>query len=102
MSKRKSDSAEIEGEVQNEKLVQPEIVNDSVEKESKADTGSSVMASKPTTNKTGKMGVYRFLMLYPQDIYMTALLKYYYPNSFLTKEQWYEAIEEIKRKPITR
>ena len=53
-------------------------------------------------NKTGKLGVYKFLTLYPQDVYMETLLKYYYPNSFFTKDEWFQRIEDIKNTPILR
>ena len=51
-------------------------------------------------NKTGKMGVYKFLMLYPQDIYISTLLIQLYPNSFFTKDEWFQRIQEILNTPI--
>lgn len=51
-------------------------------------------------NKTGKMGVYKFLSLYPQDIYIETLLTWNYPNSFFTKEQWFQKIDELMNMPI--
>jgi hypothetical protein len=51
-------------------------------------------------NKSGKMGVYKFLSLYPQDIYIDTLLRWNYPNSFFTKEVWFQKIEELLNKPV--
>lgn len=51
-------------------------------------------------SSTKKMNVNKFLSLYPQDIYITTLLKYYYPKSFFTKDEWFKRIEEILSKPI--
>ena len=47
-----------------------------------------------------KMGVYKFLSLYPQDIYIETLLKYYYPHSFFTKEEWFQKIDDVKKTPV--
>lgn len=53
----------------------------------------------PLGNSTGKMGVYKFLMLYPQDIYIANLLKQLYPKSFFTKNEWFQRIQEIMNTP---
>ena len=47
-----------------------------------------------------KMGVAKFLSYYPQDIYIEALLKHYYPRSFFTVDEWFLRIEEILNTPI--
>lgn len=47
-----------------------------------------------------KMGVAKFLSYYPQDIYIEALLRFYYPKSFFTVEEWFQRIEEILNTPI--
>ena len=47
-----------------------------------------------------KMGVAKFLSYYPQDIYIEALLKHYYPRSFFTVDEWFLRIEEILNMPI--
>ncbi|MCR5436128.1 MAG: hypothetical protein K6E97_03580 [Treponema sp.] len=47
-----------------------------------------------------KMGVYKFLSLYPQDIYISTLLIFYYPHSFFTKDEWFQRIEDILNTPI--
>lgn len=73
-------------------IEKPEKLNVKLEK---FNPGISVKA-----NKTGKMGVYKFLMLYPQDVYMETLLKFYYPRSFFTKDEWFRRIEDILNTPI--
>lgn len=47
-----------------------------------------------------KMNVSKFLLYYPQDIYIEALLRHYYPRSFFTVEEWFLRIEEILNMPI--
>lgn len=47
-----------------------------------------------------KMGVAKFLSIYPQDIYIDTLLRLYYPHSFFTKDEWFQRIEEILNTPI--
>ena len=47
-----------------------------------------------------KMNVSKFLLYYPQDIYVEALLRHYYPKSFFTVEEWFRRIEEILNMPI--
>lgn len=42
-----------------------------------------------------KMNVSKFLLYYPQDIYVEALLRHYYPRSFFTVDEWFLRIEEI-------
>ena len=66
-------------------------------------SGSKLKINKVATAKVAankKMGVYKFLSLYPQDIYISTLLKFYYPKSFFTVEQWFQRIEEILNTPI--
>lgn len=47
-----------------------------------------------------KMNVAKFLSYYPQDMYIEALLRHYYPKSFFTVEEWFLRIEEILNMPI--
>ena len=47
-----------------------------------------------------KMGVAKFLSYYPQDIYIEALLRHYYPRSFFTVDEWFQRIEELLNMPI--
>ena len=47
-----------------------------------------------------KMNVSKFLLYYPQDIYVEALLRHYYPRSFFTVDEWFLRIEEILNMPI--
>jgi hypothetical protein len=112
MSKTKTvDKPETENEVTENLVEQTELEgisgNEEIPKEPEIE--KPVMAAKlekvapvitPMANKKGKMGVYKFLMLYPQDIYIETLLKKLYPNSFFTKEEWFQRIQEIKNTPI--
>ena len=59
---------------------------------------NTVATSAVKGNK--KMGVYKFLSLYPQDIYISTLLKLYYPHSFFTIDEWFQRIQEILNTPI--
>ena len=59
---------------------------------------NTVATAAVSANK--KMGVYRFLSLYPQDIYIDAWLRLYYPHSFYTKDEWFMRIEELLNRPI--
>ncbi|MBO7518510.1 MAG: hypothetical protein J6T31_05310 [Methanobrevibacter sp.] len=71
--------------------------------EKPAKVGKSTKKSPETSSqatKAKKMGVYKFLMLYPQDIYISTLLKQLYPNSFFTKDEWFQRIQEIMNTPI--
>ena len=47
-----------------------------------------------------KMNVSKFLLYYPQDIYVEALLRHYYPKSFFTVDEWFLRIEEILNMPV--
>ena len=115
MSKQKNldNSPETENEVteniveQNElegiSSIAEEVKESSPEIEKPVKAVKSGKVTPPVTtkgNKTGKMGVYKFLMLYPQDIYIATLLKQLYPNSFFTKEEWFQRIQEILNTPI--
>ena len=76
---------------------EPEKVPESTPKKSKIEI-NTVATAVVKGNK--KMGVYKFLMLYPQDIYIETLLKMLYPNSFFTKEEWFQRIQEILNMPV--
>lgn len=112
MSKKSNDSPETEKEVTENLLEQTEATKEEVTIE-KVETSSDVVtektpeiekpviSSKPgntvsvKANKTGKMGVAKFLMLYPQDPYTETLLRFYYPKSLFTKDEWFMRIEDI-------
>ena len=113
MSKQKTvDSPETENEV-TEKLVEQneldglsstttEVAAEEVTTStSEIVTPVKAKVSKVTTvvetkgNSTGKMGVKKFLMLYPQDIYIETWLKNHYPKSSFTKDEWFMRIEEL-------
>ena len=91
----------IDGEV-----VSPEVVAETVSEAAVPKT--EVVSDKPKVNRVAamavaankKMGVYKFLSIYPQDIYIATLLKLYYPHSFFTKDEWFQRIEEILNTPI--
>ena len=118
MSKQKTvDSPETENEVTENLVEQPELVETSTTTEVANEVTESTtevvetvkVAAKLASvtpvisvkaNKTGKMGVYKFLSLYPQDIYTETLLVLFYPRSFFTKDEWYQRIEEIQNMPI--
>lgn len=112
MSKTKNiDVTETEKEVTENVVEQPEleettseVVESSPEIEQPEkvtlEQNSAATSISVKANKAGKMGVYKFLMLYPQDKYVETLLKYYYPKSFFTKEEWFKKIDEINKKPI--
>ena len=59
---------------------------------------NTVATSSVKGNK--KMGVYKFLSLYPQDVYISTLLVFYYPHSFFTKDEWFQRINDILNTPI--
>ena len=76
---------------------EPKNVPESTPKKSKIKI-NTVATAVVKGNK--KMGVYKFLMLYPQDVYIETLLKMYYPNSFFTKEEWFQRIQELLNMPL--
>lgn len=73
------------------------VIPDSSQKKSGI-TINKVATNAVKANK--KLFVAKFLSLYPQDIYISTLLKFYYPKSFFTVEQWFQRIEEILNTPI--
>lgn len=75
-----------------------ETVVESVNVKSQKIKVNTVARAKVAANK--KMGVYKFLSLYPQDIYIETLLIYYYPHSFYTKDEWFQRIQDILNTPI--
>ena len=93
---------ELEGLSSNAETVKEEVIKSSPEIEkpvkAKLDKVTPVISTKG--NPTGKMGVSRFLMLYPQDYYIATLLKFYYPKSYFTVEGWFQRIDEILNTPI--
>lgn len=56
--------------------------------------------AKAPINGNTKMNVSRFLLYYPQDIYIEAILRGRYPTKVFTVNRWFELIEEIIHKPI--
>ena len=78
-------------------LVEPETVPVEKPKKSKIEVNRIATAA---VNGNKKMGVYKFLALYPQNVYITTLLTLYYPHSFFTKDEWFMRIDEILNSPI--
>ena len=108
MSRSKNLATEAEKETTENLVEQPEL-SEATPKENLLKEGTEIVkpvvnenpkVSSVRANKAGKMGVYKFLSIYPQDKYMETLLKFYYPNSFFTKDGWYQRIEEIRHKPV--
>ena len=112
MSKQKTDLSETEMPEVTENLVEQSELEgiSSIKKE-------EVIESKPEIEKpvkvaninrvttaavkgNKKMNVSKFLLYYPQDIYVEALLRHYYPRSFFTVDEWFLRIEEILNMPI--
>ena len=112
MSKQKTDLSETEKPEVTENLVEQSELEgiSSIKKE-------EVIESKPEIEKpvkvaninrvttaavkgNKKMNVSKFLLYYPQDIYVEALLRHYYPRSFFTVDEWFLRIEEILNMPI--
>lgn len=75
---------------------EPETV--SIEKPKKSKIQINTVATAAVKGNK-KMGVYKFLSLYPQDIYIETLLKMLYPNSYFTKDEWFLRIQEILSTP---
>lgn len=73
--------------------------NVSIEKPKKTKIEVNRVATA-AVNGNKKMGVYKFLSLYPQNVYISTLLKLYYPHSFFTKDEWFMRIDEILNSPI--
>ena len=75
-----------------------EIIPDKSEPKKLNPRINTVATSAVKGNK--KMGVYKFLSLYPQDVYISTLLVHYYPHSFFTKDEWFQRIDDILNTPI--
>ena len=116
MSKQKNNGPETENEVTGNLVEQTELeglttsevtepketVTETVVKEvpKKSLSPRINTVSKAAVSANKKMGVYKFLSLYPQDIYIDAWLRLYYPHSFYTKDEWFMRIEELLNRPI--
>lgn len=83
-----------------EKVEKEEVVESQpeIEKPVKVAKINKVTTAAVKGNK--KMGVAKFLSYYPQDIYVEALLRHYYPKSLFTVDEWFLRIEEILNMPI--
>ena len=118
MSKQKSQDPETDNEVTGNQIEQSELeglsttVEETAAPQEEAEIVPKVEKPKKSTsiqvntvatvNVKGnkKMGVYKFLSVYPQDIYISTLLVLYYPHSFFTKDEWFQRIDEILNTPI--
>lgn len=102
MSKQKTQETETENQIEK---TQDDIFSAAKETEKPSAKKTvlqvnTVSTSSKSVSSNKKMGVYKFLMLYPQNIYIETLLKFYYPSSFYTKDEWFQRIEDILNKPI--
>lgn len=111
MSKQKTEANETaENEVTENLVEQSELdgitVAESATVEAPVSSSSKKLDPRINTVATAtvkgnkKMGVYKFLSLYPQNVYISTLLVYYYPHSFFTKDEWFQRIEDILNTPI--
>lgn len=120
MSKQKSQEPDTQNEVTENLIEQTELegISETAEQPVVEEVQSAVVEKEPeivppkkskikintvptaAVKGNKKMGVYKFLMLYPQDIYIETLLKMLYPNSFFTKEEWFQRIQEILNMPV--
>lgn len=108
----KKSNTETETEVSENLVEQSELDGLSSESSTSEVTESkSVVTSTATTVKVNtvaktavksnqKMNVTRFLLYYPQDVYISALLKRRYPKNYFTVDEWFQRIEEILNTPI--
>ena len=88
---------ELEGISSTPEEVKEESIESSpeIEKPVKAKLAKVTPVISTKGNSTGKMGVNKFLLLYPQDYFIEALLKTNYPKSFFTVEGWFARIDEL-------
>ena len=104
MSKKKAfDSSETEVEASENLVEQSELEGISNAKAEVAESEPAKKVEKVSVAKAAKvvkMGVYKFLSLYPQDIYIETLLKFNYPKSFFTKDEWFQRIQDILNTPV--
>ena len=111
MSKQKTQETETEEKVTTENLVKQSEFEGMTKSEAIQPKVASVVSDnslKAKINRVAtaavkgnkKMNVNKFLSLYPQDIYISTWLKFYYPRSFFTADEWFQRIEEILNTPI--
>ena len=108
MSKKSNSTSETEAEVSENLVEQSELEGLTTESaaeevESKSVTTSTVKVNtvaKTAVKSNQKMNVTRFLLYYPQDVYISALLKRRYPKNYFTVDEWFQRIEEILNTPI--
>ena len=111
MSKQKNtDLSETENEVKENLVEQSELeglssvkekVVESVPKVS--DTAKSTAINRiPTASVKAnrRMGVSKFLSYYPQNYFIEAILRYNYPTSYFTVEEWFMRIDELMNQPV--
>ena len=83
-----------------EKEVKEEVVESKPEIEKPVKVANINRVTTAAVKGNKKMNVSKFLLYYPQDIYVEALLRHYYPRSFFTVDEWFLRIEEILNMPI--
>lgn len=77
-----------------------ETVKESVATKTVNKTVINKVATVSSVKGNKRMGVNKFLLYYPQDIYVEALLRHNYPRSVFTVDEWFLRIEELLNKPI--
>ena len=112
MSKQKTDLSETEKPEVTENLVEQselegissikkgEVIESKPEIEKPVKVANINRVTTAAVKGNKKMNVSKFLLYYPQDIYVEALLRHYYPKSFFTVEEWFKRIEEILNMPV--
>ena len=98
------EQSELEGLTSNSKNIGLEEVVESKPEIAKSVTVAKVNrvanVAKAPINGNTKMNVSRFLLYYPQDIYIEAILRRRYRSQMYTVNRWFEIIDEIIHKPI--
>lgn len=94
------EQTELEGISSEPEQVVEEVAESTPEIEKPAKVARINRVTTAAVKGNKKMNVSKFLLYYPQDIYIEALLRYYYPRSFFTVEEWFMRIEELLNTPI--
>lgn len=68
----------------------------------KGSSKSSVGGASTMTvaNDNRKMGVFKYLSLYPKDIYISNLLKQLYPKKIQSKTDWDKTVSDLLKTNI--
>lgn len=69
-------------------------------KKIKSENNVPTVGVMTVANDNRKMGVYKYLQLYPKDIYISNLLKQLYPKKIQTKIQWDQTVSDLMKTNI--